>query len=491
MTPFFNTRIFLFGRNDKRFIWQVFTDDIHPDTKPGSLRQSVVRVIHQKLISRTDLSHSPTPLNSSLLQAATTMKNTELLAPAGSFESMMAAIKAGADAVYFGIEQLNMRARSSNNFTIEDLAEIRSRCNEHGVRAYLTINTIIYDHDVRLMKSILDEAKRQQIDAIIASDQAVFGYAKKIGLPVHVSTQANVSNAESVEFFASFCDTIVLARELSLKQVGDIIRQIKRDDIRGISGEPVRIEIFAHGALCMAVSGKCYLSLHSHFASANRGACIQNCRRSYIVMDKEEGIEFEVDNEYIMSAKDLCTIDFLDQVLETGVNILKIEGRGRSADYVYTTTRCYREAIDAWENGSYTKEKAAQWKEELSTVFNRGFWDGYYLGKEMGEWSEVYGSKATLKKIYVGRGVKYFNQLQVAEFKLETDQLSVGNRIMVTGPTTGIVESVVEELRVDDRPVETVTKGQSFSLRIPEIIRASDKLYKVVSSNDQDNSASQ
>ena len=420
-----------------------------------------------------------------------TMKTIELLSPAGSFESLSAAIKGGADAVYFGIEQLNMRARSSNNFTIEDLAEIKRICVEKGVRAYLTINTIIYDHDIRLMKSILNAAKEVGIDAIIASDQAVFNYAKKIGLPVHVSTQANVSNIESVEFFSSFAETIVLARELSLKQVGDIVRQIKREDIRSTSGELIRIEVFAHGALCMAVSGKCYLSLHSHFASANRGACIQNCRRSYIVTDKEEGVELEIDNEYIMSAKDLCTIDFLDQILATGVNILKIEGRGRAADYVYTTTKCYREAIDAYQAGTYSAERAALWKEELSTVFNRGFWGGYFLGKEMGEWSEVYGSKATLKKIYVGKGVKYFNKLGVAEFLLETDQLSVGNPVMITGPTTGIINSVVEELRVADEVVETVRKGQSFSMKIPEVVRASDKLYKVIAANDQDLTAAQ
>lgn len=413
------------------------------------------------------------------------MKKTELLAPAGSFESLSAAIQAGADAAYFGIEQLNMRARSTNNFTLEDLPAIKECCASKNVRAYLTINTILYDHDIRLMKSILDEAKAQGIDAIIASDQAVFNYARKTGIPVHVSTQANVSNIESVEFYSSFCDTIVLARELSLKQVAEICRQIRRDNIRGRSGELIRIEVFAHGALCMAVSGKCYMSLHSHFASANRGACIQNCRRSYLVTDKEEGIEFEIDNEYIMSAKDLCTIDFLDQVLEAGVDILKIEGRGRSADYVYTTTRCYREAIDAFHNGTYSRKMAEKWKEELSTVFNRGFWDGYYLGREMGEWSDVYGSKATQKKIYIGRGVKYFHQLQVAEFKLEADQLSVGNRIMVTGPTTGYVETEIEELRVENHPVETVRKGQSFSVRIPEVIRPSDKLYKIITSHDQ------
>lgn len=418
------------------------------------------------------------------------MKQIELLAPAGSFESLQAAIQGGADAVYFGIEQLNMRARSSNNFTTEDLAEIKKICNSNGVRTYLTLNTIIYDHDVSLMKSILHSAREQSIDAVIASDQAVLNYAKKIGLPVHISTQANVSNIESLEFFSSFADTVVLARELSLKQVAEIVRQVKRENIKGPSGELIRIEVFAHGALCMAVSGKCYLSLHSHFASANRGACVQNCRRSYIVTDKEEGIELEIDNEYIMSAQDLCTIDFLDQLLDTGVRILKIEGRGRAADYVYTTTRCYRAAIDAYIAGTYTREKALAWKEELATVFNRGFWGGYFLGKEMGEWSDEYGSKATLKKIYIGKGVKYFSKLQVGEFILESDQLSVGTSIMITGPTTGIINTVIEELRVGDQRVETVRKGESFSMPLGETIRPSDKLYKILPVNDPNPSTS-
>lgn len=404
----------------------------------------------------------------------------ELLAPAGAFESLSAAIQAGADAVYFGVEQLNMRARSTNNFTIEDLGAISETCKKSNVRTYLTLNTVLYDHDIALMRRILDAAKENNITAVIASDQAVLMHARKVGIPLHLSTQVNVSNLESVEFYSAYADAIVLARELSLKQVADIVKQIKRHDVRGPSGELVKIEIFGHGALCMAVSGKCYMSLHSHYASANRGACIQNCRRSYIVTDKEEGIEFEVDNEYIMSAKDLCTIDFLDQVISTGIGILKIEGRGRPADYVYTTVKCYREALDALRDGSYTPEKVANWKERLATVFNRGFWSGYYLGKEMGEWTDSYGSKATKNKIYLGRGRKYFSDLQVAEFIMEAHALSKDDSILIIGPTTGVVQTGVTELRVNDTAVDTVKKGMVFSLPITTKIRPSDKLYKLV-----------
>jgi len=313
------------------------------------------------------------------------MKNNsiELMSPAGSFESLRAAIKAGCNSVYFGIEQLNMRARSSINFTLEDLKEIAEIGKKNNVKTYLTLNTILYDHDIQLMKSIVDTAKESGVSAIIAADHAAMNYAKKIGMNIHISTQANVSNIDTVEFYSAYADVIVLARELSLKQVAEITREIKRRNICGPSGKPIQIEIFAHGALCMAVSGKCYLSLHSHYASANRGACVQNCRRSYIVTDKEEGIEFEVDNEYIMSAKDLCTIDFIDKILDAGVSVLKIEGRGRSVDYVYTVTKCYKEAIEAYDEGSFSKEKVNDWKTRLATVFNRGFWDGYYLGKKM------------------------------------------------------------------------------------------------------------
>jgi U32 family peptidase len=407
-------------------------------------------------------------------------QNIEIMAPAGSFESMQAAIQGGANSIYFGVEQLNMRARSSNNFTVEDLGKIAEICRAKGVKTYITLNTVIYDHDITLMKNIVDRAKQSGITAIIASDHAVMAYAKKQGVEVHISTQSNVSNIDTVEFYANFADVMVMARELSLKQVADISREIKRRDVRGPSGRLVELEIFAHGALCMAVSGKCYLSLHSHFSSANRGACIQNCRREYIVTDKEEGIELEIDNEYIMSAKDLCTIDFLDKILDAGVKVLKIEGRGRSADYVYTTTKCYREAADAVLNKTYTTDKIKNWKGQLETVYNRGFWDGYYLGRKMGEWSEVYGSQATKKKIFIGRGVNYFNKIKVAEFKMESHSLESGDTIMITGPTTGIIQTTVSEIRVDDRQVDKVKKGDSFSIPIDEIIRNSDKLYKVI-----------
>ncbi len=408
------------------------------------------------------------------------MQSVELLAPAGSFEALTAAIQAGANAVYFGIEQLNMRARSSVNFTIEDLPKIVAQCRTHQVKSYLTLNTIVYDHDLNLMRTILDAAADAGLDAVIASDHAVFNDAKKKGVKVHISTQANVSNIESVEFFANFADVVVLARELSLKQVAYITQQIQRRQIMGVSGELMRVEIFAHGALCMAISGKCYLSLHSHFASANRGACIQNCRRQYIVTDKEDGIEFEIDNEYIMSAKDLCTIDFLDKVLDAGVSVLKIEGRGRSADYVYTTTQCYREAIDAYQNDTFTPDKIEAWKARLSTVYNRGFWDGYYLGRTMGEWTDDYGSKATKRKVFLGQGVKYFDKIQVGEFYLESNSLSVGDEIIITGPTTGVIQTTVAEMRVNNTPVDKASKGDSFSLPLPQKIRPSDKLYKIV-----------
>ena len=409
------------------------------------------------------------------------MNRVKLLSPAGSFESLQAAIQGGADSVYFGIEQLNMRSRSSNNFSIDDLKKIVEICAKKKIKTYLTLNTIIYDHDVSLMKKIINAAKENNVDAIIACDQAVLGYAKKIGMPIHISTQANASNIETVEFFSAYADTIVMARELSLRQVGDIVKQIKRESIKGPSGELIKIEVFAHGALCMAVSGKCYLSLHTHNASANRGACIQNCRRSYIVKDKEEEeIEFEIDNEYIMSSKDLCTIDFMDKIIESGVNILKIEGRGRSADYVHIATKCYREAINSYYEKTYTKDKITKWKKQLATVFNRGFWDGYYLGKKMGEWTDEYGSKATVKKIYIGKGLKYFSKQNVAEFKLESNQLAVGNNIMITGPTTGIIQDKITELRMEDVSVNSVNKGDIFSFPLNKKIRPSDKLYKVI-----------
>lgn len=402
------------------------------------------------------------------------------MSPAGSWEALMAAIKAGCDAVYFGVEQLNMRARSSNNFTLEDLPKIAAITRQAGVKSYLTLNTILYDHDIQLMKSIVDTAKESGISAVIASDHAAMFYCKNIGMPLHISTQANVSNLDTVAFFAAFADVVVLARELSLKQVAEIARGIEKQQIKGPSGQLVKLEIFAHGALCMAVSGKCYLSLHSHFASANRGACIQNCRRSYVVMDKDEGVEFEIDNDYIMSAKDLCTIGFLDQIIDAGVSVLKIEGRGRSADYVYTVTQCYREAIDAIQDGSYSPSRVEEWMPRLATVYNRGFWDGYYLGKKLGEWSDSYGSKASQRKIYVAKGVKYFDEAGIAEFKCESHDLNVGDKVAVTGPTTGYVEAFVSEIRKGGRAVEAVSRGDQFTIQLSEKIRPSDKLYKLV-----------
>ncbi len=406
----------------------------------------------------------------------------EIMAPVGSFESLSAALNAGCNSVYFGIEQLNMRSRSSINFTTEDLKEIVLRCREKNVKAYLTMNTILYDHDMRLMQTIVDQAKESGVSAIIASDHAVMAYCLKTGVTVHISTQANITNVETVEFYSVYADVMVLSRELSLQQVRSICDEIKKRNITGPSGELVKIEIFAHGALCMAVSGKCYLSLHSHNASANRGACIQNCRKSYIVTDKEEGTELEIDNEYIMSAKDLCTIGFLDKIIDAGVSILKIEGRGRSADYVDTTVRCYREALEALKNDNYSEGKINDWMTALSKVYNRGFWDGYYLGRKIGEWNDSYGSKASEKKIFIGRGIKYFKKIKVGEFQLESNQLKTGDKIIVTGPTTGVYRAEVKELRVDLNNVEAVTKGDVFSMPIDETIRPSDKLYKVVAS---------
>ncbi len=405
----------------------------------------------------------------------------ELLAPAGSYEALAAAIHAGCNSVYFGVEQLNMRARSSINFTLEDLKEISRRCQEQQVRTYLTLNTVLYDHDIRLMKTIVDQAKESGITAIIASDHAAMQYCKSIGMLLHISTQCNVTNVETVEFYAAYADVMVLSRELSLRQVGEISREIERQQIKGPGGELVRLEVFAHGALCMAVSGKCYLSLHSNHSSANRGACIQNCRKEYIVTSKEDGVEFEIDNEYIMSAKDLCTIGFLDKVLEAGVSVLKIEGRGRSADYVDTVVGCYREAIDAIQAGTYSREKVDRWTEQLSTVYNRGFWDGYYLGRRMGEWNDSYGSKATEKKLYLGRGVKYFNKIKVGEFRMESHALKKGDRVLLTSPHIGVIKTEVEEIHMDGGPVEAVEKGDIFSIKVEEKVGPSTKLYKIVS----------
>jgi U32 family peptidase len=410
-------------------------------------------------------------------------EDIEIMAPVGSYESLMAAIQGGANSVYFGIEQLNMRAKSSNNFTTEDLKKIVAIAQEHNIKTYLTLNTILYDHDVNLMKQIVDTAKESGISAVIAADQAAINYAASIGLEVHISTQVNISNAESVKFYSHFADVMVTARELSLKQVKTITETIEKEQIKGPSGELVRIEIFAHGALCMAVSGKCYLSLHEQNSSANRGACLQTCRKSYIVTEKESGYQLEIDNEYIMSPKDLCTIGFIDKIIESGVKVLKIEGRARPAEYVKIVSECYDEAINACIDGTYSQEKIKAWEERLATVFNRGFWDGYYLGRKMGEWSKEYGSKATKTKTYIGKGTNYFKNIKVAEFLLQADNLKVGDEILITGPTTGVVQTTVKEIRVDLKNTDEAQKGQTISVPIDVKVRPSDKLYKMVSTS--------
>lgn len=402
-----------------------------------------------------------------------------IMAPVGSYESLMAAIQGGADAIYFGVAQLNMRAKSTQSFGLEDLSEITKICREHNIKTYLTLNTIIYDHDLGVIQKIVDQAKLAGVHAIIASDHAVMNYCRKKQISVHISTQANVTNIETIEFYSVYADVMVLSRELSLKQVEAIVKAIKRRNIKGPSGNLVKIEIFGHGALCMAVSGKCYLSLHSNFSSANRGACIQNCRKQYIVTDKATGDELEIQNEYIMSAKDLCTITFLDKIKNSGINILKIEGRGRSADYVYKTTKCYREAIEALENGTYNQQKIDSWMKELSTVFNRGFWDGYYLGRLMGEWTDSGNSKATKRKIYVGRGQTYYQQAEIAEFKVESQGIQVGDEIVIIGPTTGVIEHKITSLRVNNSNTQTADKGSCFTFPLDVKIRPSDKLYKL------------
>ena len=407
----------------------------------------------------------------------------EIMAPVGSRESLAAAIQAGADSIYFGIENLNMRARSASTFSIDDLKEIARTCGEHGMKSYLTVNTIIYDQDIPLMRTIVDAAHEAGISAIIAADVAVMTYARSIGQEVHLSTQLNISNTEALRFYAQFADVVVLARELNLEQVAEIHRAIVEEHICGPSGQPVRIEMFCHGALCMAVSGKCYLSLHQMNHSANRGACMQVCRRSYIVRDKETDAELEIDNQYIMSPKDLKTIHFLNKMMDAGVRVFKIEGRARGPEYVRTVVECYKEAIRAHLDGTFTDEKIEDWNRRLATVFNRGFWDGYYLGQRLGEWTHHYGSDATERKIYVGKGVKYFSNLGVAEFLVEAAELNVGDKLLVTGPTTGALFLTADEMRVDLRPVPTVHKGEHFSIKCDKI-RPSDKLYKLVSTEE-------
>jgi putative protease len=410
----------------------------------------------------------------------TTTGKIELMAPAGNFESLQAALDNGADSIYFGVEQLNMRARASINFTLDDLKEISERCKAKNVRTYLTLNTIIYDHDLSIVKTLLQKAKDADITAVIAMDQAVIASARAIGIEVHISTQINITNIETARFYAMFADTMVLSRELSLRQVKKITEQIAKENICGPSGNLLEIEIFGHGALCMAVSGKCYMSLHSSNSSANRGACKQNCRKKYTVIDQETGFEMELDNEYIMSPKDLCTIDFLDQILDAGVKVLKIEGRGRAPEYVANVIKCYRDAIDSIEAGTYNKEKVISWMLELEKVYNRGFWSGYYLGQKLGEWSNGSGSHATQKKVYVGKGMHFFPKANIGEFKIEAYDINVGDTILITGPTTGAKEMQIDQMFVNDVEGSSAQKGDSCTIPLNFRIRPSDKLYKIV-----------
>ncbi len=407
-------------------------------------------------------------------------KKIELMAPAGNFTSLQAAIDNGADSVYFGVDQLNMRARASMNFTMDDLQEISERCQEKGVRTYLTLNTIIYDHDLSVIKTLLNKAKETNITAVIAMDQAVIAYARQIDMEVHISTQINITNIETVKFYALFADTMVLSRELSISQVKKITEQIEKEEVRGPNGNLVEIEIFGHGALCMAVSGKCYLSLHSHNSSANRGACKQNCRKKYTVIDQESGFEIELDNEYMMSPKDLCTIDFLDQIADAGIKVLKIEGRGRAPEYVAETIACYREAIDSLEDNTYSPEKVEGWMSRLEKVYNRGFWSGYYLGQKLGEWSKESGSNATQKKVYIGKGKHYYPKTQIAEFEIEAYDLKLGDKVLIQGPTTGSQEIEIDSFYVDDIPAKKAQKGDTLTTQIDFKVRPSDKLYKIV-----------
>lgn len=410
----------------------------------------------------------------------TNISDYEIMAPVGSRESLQAALQAGADSIYFGIEKLNMRAHSASTFTIDDLREIAATCGERGVKTYLTVNTIIYDDDIELMHQIIDAAKEAGISAVIASDVAVMTYCQKVGQEVHLSTQLNISNIEALKFYSQFADVVVLARELNMEQVAKIHEQAEQMNICGPSGKKIRIEMFCHGALCMAISGKCYLSLDNAARSANRGECMQLCRRSYIVTDKETGTELEIDNKYIMSPKDLKTVRFIDRMMKAGVRVFKIEGRARGPEYVYTVVKCYKEAIRSVLDGTFTEEKKDEWDERLATVFNRGFWDGYYQGQRLGEWNKNYGSNATERKVYVGKGVKYFSKLGVAEFSCEACEFSVGDKMLITGPTTGVMYVTVEEIHDDTHAVETAQKGTRVSFRVPDKVRPSDKLFKLV-----------
>lgn len=404
----------------------------------------------------------------------------EIMAPVGSRESLAAAIQAGADSIYFGIGKLNMRAGSASAFTIDDLREIAATCNEHGIKTYLTVNTIIYGEDIETMHEIVDAAHEAGISAVIASDVAVMTYCNSVGQEVHLSTQLNISNIEALIFYAQFADVVVLARELNMDQVAEIHRQAIEQNICGPSGKPIRIEMFCHGALCMAISGKCYLSLANAGRSANRGECIQICRRSYVVTDAETGNQLEIDNKYIMSPKDLKTVRFIDRMMESGVRVFKIEGRARGPEYVYTVVKTYKEAIRSVLDGTFTDEKKDEWDRQLATVFNRGFWDGYYQGQTLGEWNKNYGSNATERKVYIGKGVKYFSKLGVAEFTVEAADFKLGDKLLVTGPTTGVMYLEAKEIRLELDPVDYAPKGTHVSIPVPGKIRQSDKLFKIV-----------
>lgn len=411
-------------------------------------------------------------------------QDIEIMAPAGSWDSLMAAIQGGADSIYFGVGQLNMRAASSNNFTIDDLGKIADICRQNNLKSYLTVNVIVYDNEIEEMHRVIDASIKAGITAVIASDLSVINYAYKAGMEIHLSTQLNITNIEALKFYSQWADVAVLARELNIDQVRHIYSSIREHDIRGPKGDLVRIEMFAHGALCMAISGKCYLSLHENDKSANRGECYQTCRKAYLATNLETGYELEIDNKYIMSPKDLCTIGFLGRLIESGVRVLKIEGRARSAEYVKTVCECYDDALKSISDGSYNAEKIDAWREKLATVFNRGFWDGYYLGQKIGEWNSTYGSNATKRKIYIGKVTNYFSKVMVAEIKLENGDLERGETILISGPTTGVVEYVVDEMRVDLEITEKARKGEFFSIKTDDFLRRSDKVYKWVDAKD-------
>ena len=410
----------------------------------------------------------------------------EIMAPVGSYEALAAAIQAGAGSVYFGIGKLNMRSKSTKNFTLDDLHTISETCHAHDVKSYVTVNTVVFDEEMEEMHALLDAIKANKISAIIASDQSVIQYARKIGVEVHMSTQCNITNIEAVKYYSQFADVMVTARELNINQVKHITEEIERQHITGPNGELVRIEVFCHGALCMAVSGKCYLSLDNFGTSANRGACVQPCRRGYEVTDRDKEITLAIENEYIMSPKDLCTLPFLDRVLASGVKVLKIEGRGRSPEYTKVTVGVYREAVDSINAGTFNEEKVEKWTERLRSVYNRDFWDGYYLGRKMGEWTKKYGSQATKTKLFIGTITNFFGKINVAEIRMETHELKVGDEIMIIGPTTGVYEDTVKEIRVDLEPVNQTVKGELCSIPAHDIVRRGDKVYKIIEATEDD-----